>query len=444
MVTRYVDPSAAVSGTGLTTADPLNVLPANFSSAGWVNGDVILLKRGTTYTPAWSGVDGDAFVVNRVVRIGAYGTGDKPVIRSAFTGTNNGKMFRLYSGAVAFEDIRWQDTAGITPIYGQNAIDGPTIDRCEFIRIRGDNVTKQNAINLGAAGAMTGLSAVRDCLFEDICNDAISIVSAGTIIVDRNTIRRPSVDADNGDCVAVQGNCNVFVRKNRLDHSNRDTKQCIIQDAGSTGFAVIEDNICIGYMGSDSVNHTGIYVTMPGVIRRNRVSTWRSGIYCNGPNILVSDNLVLQGGGSATTGAIYGTSAGMKVRGNTIVRIAGATDLADAAIRNTLSDATNDYRGNLIVGFSRGIRRGALAVETHNAFWQVTQSVLDGAGSVTAAAGSDITSDPQINTDYRPLRASPLLAAGVHLGYRRDIDGKQRRKLPSIGAYDVATFRRTP
>jgi len=63
-----------------------------------------------------------------------------------------------------------------------------------------------------------------------------------------------------------------------------------------------------------------------------------------------------------------------------------------------------------------------------------------------AAAHSHATAniaptDPLLTADYKPTATSPLLAAGTHLGYRRDIDGKQRRNPPCIGAYDAAPMR---
>jgi hypothetical protein len=48
---------------------------------------------------------------------------------------------------------------------------------------------------------------------------------------------------------------------------------------------------------------------------------------------------------------------------------------------------------------------------------------------------SDYALDP---STYRPLPDSPVIGAGTHLGYVRDMDGKQRPNPPSIGAYDIA------
>ncbi len=52
-----------------------------------------------------------------------------------------------------------------------------------------------------------------------------------------------------------------------------------------------------------------------------------------------------------------------------------------------------------------------------------------------------VTADPLLTSDYKPTSASPLLGAGTHLGYTRDIERKQRPNPPAIGAYDLATMR---
>jgi hypothetical protein len=59
-------------------------------------------------------------------------------------------------------------------------------------------------------------------------------------------------------------------------------------------------------------------------------------------------------------------------------------------------------------------------------------------------SGSDISVDPLLNEFHRPTKSSPLIGAGTHLGYVRDLDGKQRPNPPSIGAYDVANVTTRP
>lgn len=443
MATYYVDPSGA-NGSG-SEASPFNVLPANFSSAGYINGDVFLFKRGTTYTPTWAGVDGDAFVVNRQIKFSSYGSGDKPKIGSAFTGSGNGKMFRIYTSGCVFEHIEFRDTSGVHPVYVQNAIADFSVTACDFYNIVGDGVQFQNGLTIGAGGALTGTITVSGCTFDGICNDAISIVSSGRVVITNNTIRNVSVNAANGDCIAVSGDCTLIVTGNNCDKTSRDTKQCLIHDGGTgVGYAYIADNVFNGYFGSDSVNHTAVYVSLPGIITRNRIKSWRSGVFANVAGLRIANNVIEQGGGSANTGAVWGSFAGMVVENNTIIRLEG-TELSDAAIRNNTSDAGNKYRNNVIVGFSRGIRKGALAVETNNVFWQVGTPVIDASAVTVAPHASDISGDPGLSDGYRPETGAAVLAVGAHLGYgqsMRDADGNQRPNPPSIGAYDVATLRR--
>jgi hypothetical protein len=445
MATYYVDPSAATNGSG-TEGSPFNVLPANFSSAGYLNGDVFLFRAGTTYTPAWAGVDGDAFTVNRQIRFGRYGEGDKPIIGSNFTGSGNGKMFRFYTSGCLFQDIVIRNTSGVHPLYVQGGIADWFCDRCEFYNVRGDAVQFQNAITVGPSSALTGTVRIDACIFDGICNDALVVNCSGTIILSNNTARNVSLDTSNGDCLSVTGDCaNLRVTGNNCDHTNKDTKQCFIQDGGTgTGYAYIADNVFNGYFGSDSTTHTAVYVTLPGLVTRNTIKSWRSGVFLNGPNIRVANNLIVQGGGSASTGAVWGASAGMVVENNTVVRIAGA-DSADAAIRNNTSNAGNKYRNNAIRGFTCGIRRGALAVETNNAFQDVVTPVVDASAAALSPHASDLLVDQGLTASYRLRKGSALTGAGAHLGYGmscRDIERQQRPNPPSIGAYDVPRLTR--
>jgi len=59
----------------------------------------------------------------------------------------------------------------------------------------------------------------------------------------------------------------------------------------------------------------------------------------------------------------------------------------------------------------------------------------------TETVTGTVTADPLLTDSYKPRPGSPLLGAGTHLGYTRDIDRKQRPNPPAIGAYDVATMR---
>ena len=439
MATYYVDPSGP-NGSG-TESSPFNALPANFSSAGYVNGDIFLFKRGTTYTPAWAntpGTPGDAFTVNRSITFGAYGAGERPIISSNYTGSAGGRLFRIYNTGCVFEDIHFDNTNNCHIIYGSGFAD-LTVRRCKATNIRGSSSGNEGFVVMGASSALTGTVVVTDNEVDGICNDGIEVRCTGTTIVARNTVKNCSLDTTTGDCLAFPGDCAfLHVYDNVLDHTNKDTKQCIIQDGGtSTGFALIEGNILNGYFAEGSVDHTGLYISLPGIVRRNFIKTWRSGLFVNAANITVQSNVIIQGGGTALTGAVWGTFAGMVVESNTMLRMAG-TDVADAAIRNNTSNATNIYRNNIISGFNTGIRRGALAVDSYNAFSNVDEPVRD-ASNVPVAAGTgsvEIDLTNYLNSDGSlRMPGNPLATAGTYVQGVTLANGRLRPGYVPIGAY---------
>jgi len=433
MATYYIDPERLTNGVG-TQVDPFNVLPANFSSAGFVNGDEFLIKCGTRYEPAWSGSPGDCFTVNRQVRIASYGTGDKPIVSGQYSGSAGGKLFRVYTSGCVIEHIAIEDMVNAHAIYVQSGIADFTARYNRIRRIRGTSAGNEGGIIVGTSGALTGTVIVSHNEVEDICNDCIEVRCTGTINLEWNLTVRPSLDTDTGDCMAVVGNCaDLQVRYNYWNHANKDTKQLFIQDGGSTGAAVIEYNRGVGFFGAGSANHTGIYLSLPGVIRRNRIRTWRSQVFCAGVDIEVTDNIIECGAGSAGTGAVYGSSAGMTAEGNTIVVIEGV-DVTDAAIRNNTSDASNVYRNNCIVGFACGIRKGALAVESNNNFFDCATSVRNASYVVIAADGTDVFFDPRFTREYAPGNEE-LEGVGTYIA-GDDVYGMPRANPPTIGAVE--------
>lgn len=435
MTVYCVDGEALTNGTG-SESNPLNALPANFSSAGYQNNDVFLLKRGRVLSPIWSGVDSDAFTVNRTIQFGAYGDGPHPIIRPTYNGTGNGKLFRFYSPSCVFQDIEIRDGNGFHAIYVQNAINGFTLRNCVFYNLQTDPTNFHNAVTLGPSGPLTGTVIISGNNFNHIGNDAMVVYASGNVEISNNTIYNVSETAPNGDCIAVVGNVSMLkVFGNHCDHTNLDTKHCFIQDGGSTGYAEIFDNVFNGYFG-DGDGHTAVYLTLPGKIYRNYIKSNRSGVYCGGPNISVESNLILQGSGSLNIGAVWGTSLGMKVINNSIVRVKG-TESSDAAIRNNTSNSENQYRNNVIIGFSRGIRKGSLAIETNNAFWNVGTPVID-ANAAAISPTNALLVDPMLNVDYKPKEDSPLISAGNSFNIYPvlDFSGKPFKRKPSIGAFE--------
>ena len=414
MATYYIDPSSPFNGDG-SIGNPFNTFPVSLTS--YVNGDIFRFKRGSFYKPAWS--SGDMFTVNKEVTISSYGTGALPVISSNYTGSSGGRLFRVFNGNFTCSFIRFQNTLNCTPIYVQSGLNNINITDNEFYNIRGD--INDNAIAIGPGGACTQVSVLRNHL-ENISNDGVLVYCSDRAEIAYNTILFPSVDAANGDCIAVATACTyLWIHDNYLDHTNKGTKQCIIQDGGSVGYALIENNYCNGYFQPNGT-HTGIYCSLSGEIRNNYVKTWQSGIFQNtASGMRIYGNVIIQGGGQAATGAIYSSApTDWKVFNNTIIRLSGSTDLADAAIRNTNSDATIEIRNNIINNFSIPVLKGASSIESNN------------------------LTNISISPFYRLPTGSSAIATGYYLGNFRDGSNTTFWTTPSVGAFEYIrprTFR---
>jgi hypothetical protein len=433
MATYCFDPIAGNDGNSGSDVSPRQNIPSNLSSAGYANSDVLLLKAGRTFVEAWSG---DRVTVNRTgIRFGRYGDGPNPIVTGANSSGGAGNLFRFFSAGAVFESIEVADLAGAHALYVQGAVAGFTARNAQFRRIRGEAANNQNAITVGAGGACTGVS-LTDLVIDSVCNDGIFANSSDYLYVERNRISNVSLDAVNGDCIAASGDCaNLRIRFNDLDHSSVDTKHCIIQDGGSTGNALIEYNSCVGPETGN--NHTGIYCTLSGDIRRNYVRTARSGIYKAGTNgINIHSNIVVQTVGGAGLGAIYGVAtSNVGVHHNALLHLGAAADLNDAAIRFTTSDASLRFYNNIIVGFQTGILKGAASLERNNLFYQVADLVNGSTEDV-----SDVVADPMFLDPARPWLGlhpdSPCWNAGTYIAGTQDWNGKDIQPgAPPIGPF---------
>ena len=119
-----------------------------------------------------------------------------------------------------------------------------------------------------------------------------------------------------------------------------------------------------------------------------------------------------------------GAMTSLLVRNNVFVNEGGQQ--AAAILTPEVTPTSTSYINNAAVGGYTNIAQRELSPFT-----------------VETSTGG-ITADPQLTNSYRPRAGSPLIGAGTHLGYRRDIERKQRPNPPSIGAHDVATMRIDP
>lgn len=438
MASIYVDPSASTNGSG-TEASPRNIWPTSIGA-----GDVIYLKRGTTLT------------VSSQLSLGAgsnnevrdYGSGELPIITS--NASNFGQINVDRSGVTTFRNIWFKDCQGGSANGGVIVASPVAAARVANLAIYGCKFTGTgyNAIRLNGTNTATAASTFvcMYCEFDDIGEDCV-YGAALDFVFRYNTCTRLSTRTETGDGVGFisADPTRVWIANNYIDHSGKDVKQCIIVDTSSgAGLAIIEDNTLIGYgTATDAADsHSVILVDCKATIRRNTIYSFGLAAGLEVADSTFTDNLVVIGNArtsapvvalSASTTGVYGnTFVSLKTLEATQKIVTQAASLSGCAVKN-----------NLFVNVPIAIQSDTVGnnpTATNNAFWQVTTARRAQDGSAFSG-GNDITADPLLTADYKPTALSPLLGAGTHLGYARDIERKQRPNPPSIGAYDYATLR---
>ncbi len=145
----------------------------------------------------------------------------------------------------------------------------------------------------------------------------------------------------------------------------------------------------------------------------------------------------------------------VNIHGNTMAECDGSGS-AGAQYMALAQAKLVDLRNNIGVGGKLGLYKqtssGAVTSfsEQNNCFsGNATAPIGDGGGTATAPSfgtamhASDTAADPLLSASYRPMAASPMLSAGVHVGYARDGDMRQRQNPPSIGAFEPAFMAKT-
>jgi len=136
-------------------------------------------------------------------------------------------------------------------------------------------------------------------------------------------------------------------------------------------------------------------------------------------------------GAYSATGSLAST-ARIRIMNNVVDGPAPSAVRMAAADLNTVRVVVS---GNRVNGTTFVAGAGAVAGGTNYA----TVSAFEAAHN---EATSNSEGDPQITAAGRPMLSSPLLGAGVHLGYRTDIEGRQFHNPPTIGAYEPMRERR--
>lgn len=434
MATYYIDGEASVNGSG-TYASPYNATPTITSNNTYLYAAGKTLNGGaSTAISVTAGATG--------VQIGAYdpATGNRlfgGALRAFITVTSAQFTVRVNTNAnnCTIEMLDVQNPSGVsqaqgiqigntTSLVANNCI----VRRCRIHDVNGTNAS--NGINYRGS----------NCEFYEneiyrIANDGIFGYGNSTRVFS-NLI----YDVDQGvfgfgDCIQLVGDAtlgcsSLYVANNTLTNPNGN-KQCIIvQDTtgGSSG-GLIRDNICMIAVGEAN---QAIYTETVGVmVERNYIVGGYHGIFSAGADAVVRANLTFNAGYSGITQKTGVTGA--DIYGNTVV----------SAVTYGIycgDDPTANARNNVLYACGTGLAKHGSATEDYNAYWLCTTNQANTGGSPSWGT-HNITADPLLTSDYKPKPGSPLLGAGTHLGYTRDINRKQRPNPPAIGAYDVATLR---
>lgn len=429
MATIYYDFSAGTNGAG-TPASPRNTW-ANPS-----NGDVIRLKRGTTWTRAtqlnlstFTGLTFEAYA-------NADGSDDtslpKPIITHTAASTF---AWNFQGGGIHYiRDLRFLNCStntfggvlgsGLVAATGVHAqLD---IKRCDFEGIA------HNAIRLSGTGSAAAPTfRCTECTFSNIGEDA---VYGGAVSYEfaYNDVENVSSSTETGDGVGFIDATPTFawIHHNRIDHSSRPFKHCIIVDVptAGTGYAVIEDNVLIGSIGNGADNTTVINMESAGIIRRNQIYSGRVAINLAGAGSKATNNLIVcqETVSGATVVALQ--AANCEVLNNTIV--GDGTDNAPL-IASAASQTGQVIRNNAAINAGTFYNRGSGATESmsNNAFQNVTTKYTAGSSS------RDVDGNLMLSGEYIPMRGSPLLSNGADLGYVEDLRGIKGRQF--IGCYTL-------
>jgi hypothetical protein len=450
MAIKLIDPTAAVNGNGDSIATPYNTWG---SGAWWVPGNIYLQKEGTTYV-------GTVAVNNTItidqanpVVLGTYdaatGAQIKDNTRHAKIRPTSGHGINL--GTRAWVTVDNLDTAGGDRT--QSANDG--IAGTSAAGNTAHNLTIIRCIADGRYGI--GLSGANDYVgYCTIYGRADGLSSNGTdFVAEHNTIIANDIDTATYDGITHIDSglsaTRVLIRHNTVVDYAGSVKQGIYLNSNETPSGIVEvsDNTIFGF--------TQCIVSLtPGArILRNRITKpIRTGpggdaegaITISAANCIVSDNLLYEVAGRALT---VGNVSGTTVTGNTAHNVASGwvfnSGTNTATLKNNVCYRKAGSVENLLTRIST-----ITLTRSNNLYFAPDGGAMFNEGGVTkdtfaayqAAANESgaLGVDPLLTGGYRPADGSPLLGAGVHIAYSRDMNGVQRRNPPSIGAFDVATL----
>lgn len=430
MATIYIDPSAAVNGTG-TLASPFNT----WASVSWVAGNAYLQKADTEWNGKVAVSTGGSGEDSRVT-LGAYGSGNKPRINGAGFDRCIAVAFGQHYVTIQDLELFGPDTGTrrCVSIGSTNAAVSNfcTVQRCKVHH----PVASASADSNGISGFGSNV-LIQDNEIYGIPTDGIWFSGPNAQVL-RNKIYDVGLDGRlAGDCIQIYGDAtlgcgNAQVKGNYCDHRVGSFKQCIIvQDQGTGTGGEVSGNTCLMADYDGVTNNNAIFTEVTGIlVRKNKIIGGRYGVFLNKGGSFAIANLIQ----NADYGVSQTPSATGGVINNNTIASCKFGIYAD-------TDVTVQAKNNLLYRCGVGVSMETGAGEGNNCYYGNTtdRALLGGASSW----GTSLFVDPLLSAAYRPLAGSPLISAGIFTEVTQDKNSSTFWTTPTIGAYEYVRPRTT-
>jgi hypothetical protein len=384
--TVYIDPT--YSGTKKGTVDQPYT---SFSDVSWVDGGAYLLKRGTVYRTS-SRIRPNA----NNITIGAYGTGNRPLISSS---VSNDKVVDL--GAlrnVTVQDLEIESTNhAVTCFHFFNSVNG-TLINC---KVHGSTWGIRNVNSTGYFRIINTEVYKTDDDGVFISNmDSVELAGSYIHDVNQKYFINQSESYSGGDCYQLDNVKAFNIHDNTIDHGVTGNKFCIISNSANSSLRThgrIERNTL-------TRNGGGILIYLDQaeniLIRDNKFKNADIAIYnhSNAEQVISNEFInikdkVLAGGGP--------NGANTRFFNNTFYNV--------NIIIQTHSEVVN-FQNNVLYKVNKAFDCASSYIKPdYNCYYQSSISVGGGSHS--------ITTDPQFNNasslDFTLKSSSPCINKGT-------------------------------
>lgn len=484
--TYYVDSlNGSDTNDGLSEASAWQTYARAHSARNTLGaGDQILFKRGETYNVTanqsfhfsaanTSGADGNP------ITIGAYGSGDKPILDYAGSGTSHSFDFRTDSYITVQDlDIRGFNTTGI--VAGNDSTN---------LTLRNLSITSTSSTSTGV-NILTGVNEsikLISVIVQGVYQNGIQINTTTGLVID-------SVSATNNGGNGIRVGSSVNVEISRVtstgndghgigiiyeDNNNYTVRDSILNNNGGNGLGIAgsgqnilvtntiannnfdgfnvhgswtgivfdrctaDENGTIGSeTGADGDGYT-FHDDSSGIIRystaKNNVKTAMAHVgdshvemYYNIFTHDTNGELALVYLGDSSANGTYTLANNVIYSAAQVGEGVAVVGYAEAAIHN-----------NIVHGFDTGVRKAAVSTvnEDHNLVYGAATTAFSG----TTPGSNSLEVDPMFvdtaNENFRVTADSPAVDAGMTLAYTTDFAGQP---VPQAGTTDIGAFEITP